>query len=101
MAQDDDRLLRLKGAAALLGISRGQLGRIIERDPSFPKFIELAPGVCLVRAREVAAWLRRKELAAYEAPERIVTAGPERAKRAKRAKRAVLHGRPSDENSGQ
>jgi predicted DNA-binding transcriptional regulator AlpA len=87
--ESDDKLLRRKGVASLLGISRGQLGRIIERDPSFPKFIELAPGISLARAREVRAWLRRKELAAYEAGE---------PGRAKRAKRAVRHGGSSTEN---
>lgn len=63
---DENRLLRMKAVAVLLGISRHTLRRVMNRDPTFPKFIELAPGIRMVRAREVLSWLRRKELAAYE-----------------------------------
>lgn len=62
----DERLLRQQGAAALLGISRHTLKRIMDRDPTFPRFIELSPGIRMVRAREVRAWLRGKELDARE-----------------------------------
>lgn len=65
-APEDDTLLRQKGAAALLGVSRHTLARIIANDPTFPKFICLSPGIRMVRARDVRAWLRSKELSARE-----------------------------------
>lgn len=58
----DEKLLRQKGAAALLGISRHTLSRIMARDPTFPKFIELSPGIKMIRARDVRAWVRAKEI---------------------------------------
>lgn len=63
---EDSKLLRMKAVAALLGISRHTLRRVMKDDPSFPRFIELTPGIRMVREREVLAWLRRKELATYE-----------------------------------
>lgn len=65
-AEDDDRLLRQKAVAALLGVSRHTLRRIIQADPTFPRFFELSPGITMVRARAVRRWLRRKELQARE-----------------------------------
>ena len=59
----DEKLLRQKGVAALLGVSRHTLSRIMARDPTFPKFIQLSPGIRMIRARDVKAWLRSKELA--------------------------------------
>ncbi len=64
---DGDRLLRRKGVAAMLGISRHTLRRVIQADPTFPRFFELSPGIAMVRARDVRRWLRRKELQAREA----------------------------------
>ena len=58
----DDKLLRKKGVADMLGFSRHTLARIMKKDPTFPRFIELAPGIKMVRAREIRAWLFRKEL---------------------------------------
>ena len=58
----DDRLLRKKGVADMLGFSRHTLGRIIKNDPSFPRFIELSPGIKIIRVREIRIWLARKEL---------------------------------------
>lgn len=63
---NDDKLLRMKAVAALLGISRHTLRRIVQADPTFPRFIVLCPGVRVIRARDVHAWLRRKELEARE-----------------------------------
>jgi predicted DNA-binding transcriptional regulator AlpA len=64
---EGDRLLRMKGVARLLGVSRHVLYRVV-KDPrsGFPPFLELAPGIRMVRERAVLAWLRRKELEAYE-----------------------------------
>ena len=66
MELDDEKLLRQKAVAAFLGVSRHTLRRIMDSDPTFPRFIELSPGIHMVRLREVRAWLRRKELFAYE-----------------------------------
>jgi predicted DNA-binding transcriptional regulator AlpA len=63
---EDDKLLRMQGVAAMLGVSRHTLARIMKGDPTFPRFIELSPGIRMVRRRDVQAWLRRKELQARE-----------------------------------
>lgn len=59
---DDERLLRMKAAAALLGISRHTLRRVMQRDPTFPRFFEISPGIHVVRGSKLKRWLRRKEL---------------------------------------
>lgn len=59
---DNDKLLRMKGAACMLGISRHTLRRLMKQDPTFPRFIELTPGIRMVRERDIRAWLRRKEV---------------------------------------
>lgn len=64
--ENGDQFLRMKGIAALLGISRWTLREIVKTDPSFPRFIELSPGVRMVRARAVREWVRRKELIELE-----------------------------------
>lgn len=66
MEMPDDKLLRKKGVADMLGFSRHTLVRIMKKDPTFPRFIELSPGIKMVRVREVRAWLLRKELEARE-----------------------------------
>lgn len=66
MVDDDDKLLRMKAIAAMLGVSRHTLRRIIKADPTFPRFIEICPGIRVIRARDVRAWFRRKELEARE-----------------------------------
>jgi len=68
MREDDDGdpfvgFLRRKAVAALLGVSRHTLRRIVERDATFPRFIAISPGVEVVRRRDLALWLSRKELA--------------------------------------
>jgi len=65
-AYDGDRLLRRKGVAAMLGISRHTLARVIKSDPTFPRFFELSPGISMVRARDISRWLKQKELHARE-----------------------------------
>jgi predicted DNA-binding transcriptional regulator AlpA len=64
--EDDrgDRFLRMKQVALMLGISRHTLRRLIARDATFPRFVELTPGIRVVRQRDVSLWIRRKELAA-------------------------------------
>lgn len=66
METNDDLLLRKQGVADMLGFSRHTLGRIIKRDPTFPVFFEISPGIKMIRAREIRIWLARKELEARE-----------------------------------
>lgn len=66
MMSATDRWLRQKAVAAFLGVSRFTLARIIQRDPTFPRFVELSPGIRVVRFARVEAWLRAKELATVE-----------------------------------
>jgi predicted DNA-binding transcriptional regulator AlpA len=61
-----DKFLRKQGVAYLLGISRYTLRRIMQKDPTFPRFIELSAGIHMVRQSDVEGWLRRKELATRE-----------------------------------
>jgi predicted DNA-binding transcriptional regulator AlpA len=65
---ESSEFLRKKAVASFLGISRHTLARIIDRDTTFPRFLELSPGIHLVRKSEVEAWLRRKGLDARERP---------------------------------
>lgn len=65
---ENDQFMRQKAVAHFLSISRHTLARIIGRDPTFPKFIELSPGIRLLRKSELEAWLRRKGLDARESP---------------------------------
>lgn len=62
--EDESRWLRQKQVAALLGVSRHTLARIVKGDPTFPRFVELSPGVRVVRERLVRRWLAEKEFAA-------------------------------------
>jgi predicted DNA-binding transcriptional regulator AlpA len=76
---DGDRWLRKKAVAALLGVSRHTLRRLLAADSSFPRFVQLTPGVSVVRLRDVKLWLKRKELQARESTPRARVA-PTRAK---------------------
>lgn len=38
----------------------------MQKDPTFPRFIELSAGIHMVRQSDVEGWLRRKELAARD-----------------------------------
>jgi predicted DNA-binding transcriptional regulator AlpA len=62
----DDKLLRKQGVADMLGFSRHTLGRIMKKDPTFPRFIELAPGIKMVRASAIRIWIAKKELESRE-----------------------------------
>ena len=66
MKIQDEELLRKQGVADMLGFSRHTLGRIIKRDPTFPVFFEISPGIKMIRAREIRIWLAKKELEARE-----------------------------------
>jgi len=62
------KLLRRKQVEGRLGVSRWTLARLIERDATFPRFIEITPGVEVIRESDLVEWFRRKELAARSAP---------------------------------
>jgi len=64
--EEGDRWLRKKAVATLLGVSRHTLRRLLKSDQSFPRFVQLTPGVHVVRLRDVRLWIRRKELQARE-----------------------------------
>jgi predicted DNA-binding transcriptional regulator AlpA len=66
METKDDKLLRKQGVADMLGFSRHTLGRIMKKDPTFPRFIELAPGIKMVRASAIRIWIAKKELESRE-----------------------------------
>jgi predicted DNA-binding transcriptional regulator AlpA len=64
-AHDDfGDFMRRKAVADLLGVSRHTLRRLIEHDPTFPRFIAISPGIEVVRRRAVERWLSEKEHAA-------------------------------------
>jgi predicted DNA-binding transcriptional regulator AlpA len=67
-AEASEKWLRKKAVASLLSISRHTLDRMIKRDPSFPRFIELSPGIHVIRISKILEWRRRKELETYEKP---------------------------------
>jgi hypothetical protein len=58
-------------------------------DSSFPRFVQLTPGVHVVRLRDVRMWIRRKELEARESTPRARFA-PARAKLNKVNRAATL-----------
>ena len=62
----EEKWLRKEGVAELLGISRHTLARIIKRDSTFPLFVELSPGIHMIRTSKVMEWRRRKEFESYE-----------------------------------
>jgi predicted DNA-binding transcriptional regulator AlpA len=62
------KVLRRKQVEARLNISRWTLARLVERDPTFPRFIELTPGVEVMRESDLVQWFRRKEIEARSAP---------------------------------
>jgi len=67
MTNRGDKLLRRGDVALRLNVSRWTVARLECRDPTFPKFRELTPGVWVVPAAEFEAWLARR-LAAPIAP---------------------------------
>lgn len=55
--------MRRKLVAHELGISRHTLSRMIERDPTFPRFFEITPGISVIARADFDHWLRSKRLA--------------------------------------
>ena len=59
---DFPKLLRRGQVERLLGMSRWTLTRLQQRDPTFPRFFELAPGVAVMRADALRTWIRLREI---------------------------------------
>ncbi|MBL0420514.1 helix-turn-helix domain-containing protein [Ramlibacter sp. AW1] len=58
--------LRRQQVAYELGVSRHTLRRMIERDPEFPRFFALTPGIEVIERSEFERWLLRKKIAARQ-----------------------------------
>lgn len=54
--------LRLKDAAAYIGVSKPTLWRLAEQDPNFPKKIRISSRCCIYRRSDLQAWLASKEV---------------------------------------
>ena len=53
--------LRLKDAAAYIGVSKPTLWRLAEQDPNFPKKIRISSRCCIYRRSDLQSWLASKE----------------------------------------
>lgn len=53
--------LRLKDAAAYIGVSKPTLWRLAEQDKNFPKKIRISSRCCIYRKADLDAWLESKE----------------------------------------
>ncbi|WP_199525292.1 AlpA family transcriptional regulator [Pseudoalteromonas sp. bablab_jr011] len=54
--------LRLKDAAAYIGVSKPTLWRLAEQDPTFPKKIRISSRCCIYRRSDLQSWLASKEI---------------------------------------
>lgn len=54
--------LRLKDAAAYIGVSKPTLWRLESQDPDFPKKIRISSRCCVFRKVDLQAWLKSKEV---------------------------------------
>jgi prophage regulatory protein len=54
--------LRLKDAAAYIGVSKPTLWRLAEQDKSFPKKIRISNRCCVYRKADLDTWLAGKEV---------------------------------------
>jgi prophage regulatory protein len=54
--------LRLKDAAAYIGVSKPTLWRLAEQDPNFPKKIRISSRCCIYRRSDLQSWLASKEV---------------------------------------
>lgn len=52
--------LRRKAVAVELGIDRHTLARLIERDPTFPRFFAITPGIEVIAREDLDEWMSRK-----------------------------------------
>ncbi len=54
--------LRLKEAAAFIGVSKPTLWRLAEQDPTFPPKIRISTRCCIYRRKDLQNWLLSKEV---------------------------------------
>lgn len=54
--------LRLKDAAAYIGVSKPTLWRLAEQDPTFPNKIRISSRCCIYRKADLDTWLAGKEV---------------------------------------
>lgn len=54
--------LRLKDAAAYIGVSKPTLWRLAEQDENFPKKIRISTRCCIYRKCDLDQWLASKEV---------------------------------------
>jgi predicted DNA-binding transcriptional regulator AlpA len=54
--------LRLKEAAAYIGVSKPTLWRLESQDPDFPKKIRISSRCCVFRKADLRNWLISKEV---------------------------------------
>lgn len=54
--------LRLKDAAAYIGVSKPTLWRLELQDPDFPKKIRISSRCCVFRKVDLQNWLKSKEV---------------------------------------
>lgn len=62
------QFMRRQAVAFELGISRHTLSRMLKRDPTFPRFFEITPGVTVIARADFERWLREKRLKSLAAP---------------------------------
>lgn len=60
--------MRRQAVAFELGVSRHTLSRMLKRDPSFPRFFEITPGITVIARTDFDRWLREKRLQSLDAP---------------------------------
>lgn len=59
--------MRRQAVAYELGLSRHTLSRMLKRDPSFPRFFAISPGVEVIARADFDRWLREKRIKALDA----------------------------------
>ena len=61
------QFMRRQAVAFELGIIRHTLSRMLKRDPTFPRFFEITPGVTVIARADFERWLREKRLKSLNA----------------------------------
>ena len=59
--------MRRQAVAFELGVSRHTLSRMLKRDPTFPRFFEITPGITVIARADFERWLREKRLKSLSA----------------------------------
>lgn len=61
------QFMRRQQVSFELGISRHTLTRMLKRDATFPRFIQITPGVEVIARADFENWLRGKRLESLQA----------------------------------